>query len=365
MDNNNINLIFEYAKNNEKIFEIHNKYYENEKILMDNKDIGTCFCSILNDKNKVIALKQNFDKTYINKYSNKIELLRIKEIIDLTYNNLIHINKYFIILSNKFNKLSKESQMTNIFNDFNELNKQRKNLPSLTKELLIKMKLKHYNNYMKETVGLLDNIINIITSFESYSISRLSFKDIKIPYCYMTSILDENKSYKYTYTIYTLDDLLAVSFYILSNNKYYLKQCIYPNCNKFFVTKRKQTRYCENPCPSDYSKTCRSIRKKVNHDLDMEYWEMELDALDKDVNSSREFFNYYIRKSNNQREIKMLQRNKNIFTSTLKDLKQFIKGCTNDNKKKEYIKIYKDFVKEVRSNQKLSQPIFKVKKPKF
>lgn len=359
MDNNNINLIFEYAKDHEKIFKIHNKYSKNEKIIMDNKDIGTCFCSILNDKNKVIALKQEFGKTYINKYSNEIELIGIKEIIDLTCNKLININKYFVILSNKFNKLSKESQKTNIF--FNELDKE---YCHLTKKSLIKKRLEYYNDYMKCIINLLDNIINTITSFESYSINRLSFKDIKVPSCYMTSIPNENKSYKYTYTIYTLDDLLTVSFYILSNNKYYLKQCKYPNCNKFFVTKRKQTRYCENPCPADSSKTCRNIRKKVNHDLDMESWEMELDALYKDVNCSREFFNYYIKKSNNQREIKMLQRNKDIFTTALKDLKQFIKGCTNDNKRNKYIKIYKDFVIEVRNNQKHSPPIFKVKKPK-
>lgn len=343
MDNNNINLIFEYAKDYEKIFKIHNKYSKNEKIIMDNKDIGTCFCSILNDKNKVIALKQEFDKTYINKYSNKIELIVIKEIIDLTYSKLININKYFVILSNKFNKLSKESQMTH----------------KLDKLEII------YNNYMKDTVKILDYIINTITSFESYSINRLSFKDIKVPSCYMTSIPNENKSYKYTYTIYTLDDLLAVSFYILSNNKYYLKQCKYPNCNKFFVTKRKQTRYCENPCPADPSKTCRNIRKKLYQDSNSESWEMELDDLYNDVNCSREFFNYYIKKSNNQREIKMLQRNKDIFTTTLKDLKQFIKGCTNDNKRNKYIKIYKDFVIEIRNNQKHSPPIFKVKKHKY
>lgn len=360
MENNNINFIFEYVKDCEKIFEIHNKYYKNKEIIMDNKDIGTCFCSILNDKNKVIHLKQEFDKTYINEYSNKIELIGIKEIIDLTCSKLININKYFVILSNKFNKLSKESQKTNIF--FNELDKE---YCHLTKKSLIKKRLKYYNDYMKDTVKILDNIIDTITLFEDISSNHLSFKDIKIPSCYMTTISNEDKSYKYTYTIYTLDDLLSVSFYILSNNKYYLKQCKYPNCNKFFVTKRKQTRYCENPCPADPSKTCRNIRKKLYQDSNMESWEMELDALYKDVNSSREFFNYYIRKSNNQREIKMLQRNKDIFTTALKDLKQFIKGCTNDNKRNKYIKIYTDFVIEVRNNQKLPNPIFKVKKPKY
>ncbi len=298
----------------------------------------------------------------MNNYTNKIELLDIKEIIDLTYNKLVSINSYFTILYNKFSKIRNESQKTNIFNDFNELSKKYFHF---TKESLIKQRLKYYNGYMKDTIKILDYIINIITSFEDISSNRLSFKDINIPSCYMTSISDDNKSYKYTYTIYTLDDLLAISFYILSNNKYYLKQCKYPNCNKFFVAKTKQSRFCTNPCPAAPSKTCRNIRKKVNHDLDMESWEMELDALYKDVNSSREFFNYYIRKSNNQREIKMLQRNKDIFTTALKDLKQFIKGCTNDNKRKIYIKIYKNFVNEIRNNQKLPKPILKVKKPKY
>ncbi len=58
---NSINFIFVYANDYEKIFEINNnKYSKNEKLLIDNKDIGTCFCSILNDKNKVIALNQLF-----------------------------------------------------------------------------------------------------------------------------------------------------------------------------------------------------------------------------------------------------------------------------------------------------------------
>lgn len=362
MDNNNINLIFEYAEDCEKIFKINNKYSKNEKILMDNKDIGTCFCSILNDKNKVIALKQEFDKTYINKYSNEIDMMEIKEIIDLTYSKLININKYFVIVFNKFNKLSKESQKTDVFNHFKELDKKHH---QSTKESLIKKRLNHYNYYMKYVINLLDKIIDTIAAFEDISSNRLSFENIKIPSCYMTSLTNENKSYKYTYIIYTLEELLASSFYILANDKYYLKQCKYPNCNKFFVTKRKQTRYCENPCPADTSKTCRNIRKKVNYNFDMESWEMELDALYKDVNCSREFFSYYINKSNNQREIKMLQRNKDIFTTALKDLKQFIKGCTDDNKRNKYIKIYKNFVIEVRNNQRHSPPIFKVKKPKY
>jgi hypothetical protein len=343
MDIRRINFDFIYANNSEKIFENYGKYSKNEKILIGNDDIGSCFCSILNDKNRVISLKQKFDKTYMNKYPNEIQLLDIKEIIDLTYNKLVDINKYFVILYNKFNKISNESQMT-------------KRLDKLERI---------YNCYMNDVAKILDNIINTITSFENISANRLSFKDITIPSCSMALISNEHKLYQYTYTIYTLDDLLSVSFYILSNNQYHLKQCIYPNCNKFFVTKLGQTRYCNNPCPADPSNTCRSIRKKVNHNLKMKYWEVELDALYNDVNSSREFFNYYIRKSNNQKEIKMLELNKENFTTTLKILKQYISGCTDDNKRNEYLKIYKDFVTEVRNNQKLPKPIFKVKKPKL
>lgn len=362
MDIKRINFDFIYANNSEKILKNYDKYSKGEKMLIGDNDIGTCFCSILNDKSKVIALKQKFNNLYINKYTPKINLLGIKEIIDSTYNKLVDINKYFVILYNKFYKLSKESQMTNIFNNFNELDKKYYHF---TKEALIKARLKHYNDYMKSAINILDNIIDTITSFEDISSSCLSFGNIKIPSCYMTSISDDHKLYQYTYTIYTLDDLLSISFYILSNNQYHLKQCIYPNCNKFFVTKLGQTRYCNNACPADPSNTCRSIRKKLNQNSKMEYWEVELDALYKDVNSSKEFFNYYIRKSNNQREIKMLKSNKENFTITLKTLKQYICSCTDDNKRNKYLKIYKDFVLEVRSNQKLPVPIFKVKKPKY
>lgn len=343
MRNISTKIIYVYANGIEKTFEIHSKYSNNEKIPIDNKDVGTCFCSLLNSKDKVIALKNEFIKTYISKYSSKVELINIKEIIDSTYNKLVDINKYFIILSNKFNKLSKESQMTT----------------RLDKLEII------YNNYMQDIVKLLDSIISTITSFENISSNRLSFNEIKIPYCYMTSISEDNKSYKYTYTLYTLDDLLAVSFYILSNDKYYLKQCKYPNCNKFFVTKTKQSRFCTNPCPADPSKTCKTIRKKANYNLKVSYWEDELVALDKQVNSIRQFFNYYIKKSNNQREIKMLQTNKENFTDTIQTLKKYIKGCTDNDRINIYLKICKDFVIEVKSNQKLPKPIFKVKKPKY
>ena len=357
--NNSVLYHFIYAGNLERILKIYN----NKEEVIDNKSIiGTCFCSIVNDKDKIIALKQEFNKTYMNKYTDKIKLLDIKEIIDLTYNKLVSVNSYFTILYNKFNKISNESQKTNIFKDFNELDKQYYHF---TKESLIKQRLKYYNDYIKNIENILDTIINTITSFEDIYSNHLALKKIKVPSCSMTLISDDStKKYRYVYSIYTLNDLLSISFYILCSHPYILKRCRY--CGKFFIARDNRNKDCENPCPDYPSLTCRQAKRrgKVGDSFYQPDWRVKLNELEPDRKNSIQFFTDNISRTKNARKIEMLKRNKEIFTSTTKDLHFYIRKSKKEDKYK-YLKIYEKFINDVRENQKHSPPIFKVKKPKY
>ncbi len=330
-----ISYRFLYAKNSEKILKVYKK---KEETVSDINIIGTCFCSILNSKSKVILLKQEFTETYINKYTNKVKLLDIKKIIDLIYNKLVNINKYFIILYNKFNKLGIESQMT-------------KRLDKIEK---------HYNFYMKNIEIILDSIINSITTFEDRSINNLSFKNIRIPSCSMISILDGSKEYKYTYNVCTLNDLLSVSFYILCNHKYIIKQCQY--CEKFFIALDNRYVYCSNSCPDYPSLTCKQVtsRRKIGNSD----WQIKIENLERDRKNSVQFFTDNISRTNITRKKEMIKRNKQVFIKVAKDLNLLIRKSKKDDKYK-YLEIYEKFIKDVRKNQKNSPPIFKVPKPKY
>lgn len=337
--NNRVSYNFIYAGNFERILKICNK---KEEIVSDKCIIGTCFCSIINDKDKVIALKQEFNEKYINKYTNKINLLGIKEIIDLIYTKLVNINKYFVILYNIFNKLSRESQMTN------RLDKLEK----------------HYNYYMKDIIILLDNIINTITSFEDMTYKCLSFKNIKIPFCSMTLISSDSRKYKYLYKINTLNDLLSVSFYTLCIHKHLLKHCQY--CGKLFIPLNNRTKFCNNSCPTYPSLTCYQARtkRKIGDSLHEEDWQKKLNELERDRKNSIQFFSDNIAKTQNTRKREMLERNKKIFAEAATDLHLLISRSKNDDKYK-YLKIYENLINNVRKNQKDTPPKFKVIQPKY
>ncbi len=357
--NNSVSYRFIYAGNFEKFFKIYNN---KEEIIEDKSIIGTCFCSILNDKNKIISLKQEFNKTYTNKYTDKINLLDIKEIINSTYNNLINLNKHFIILFNKFNKLSMESQKTNIFKDLNELDEQ---YYQFTKESLVKARLNYYNSYINNVENILDNIINTITSFENIYSKHLALKKITIPSCSMTLISDDSaKKYKYIYNIYTLNDLLSISFYILCNHSYILKTCRY--CGKFFIARDNRNKDCENSCPDYPSLTCRQAKRigKVGDSFIQPDWRVKLNELEPDRKNSIQFFTDKILKTKESRKLEMLKRNKNNLTHTTKKLHFLIRKSEKEDKYK-YLKIYEKFIHDVRNNQKHSPPIFKVKVPKY
>ena len=263
--------------------------------------------------------------------------------------NIIQIVTFFILLSTyskikrermnpKFNKISNESQKTNIFKDFNELNKQYYHF---TKESLIKHRLKYYNDYIKNIENILDNIINTITSFEDIYSNHLALKKIKIPSCSMTLISDDSKKkYRYIYSIYTLNDLLSISFYILCSHPYILKQCRY--CGKFFIARDNRNKDCENPCPDYPSLTCRQAKRrgKVGDSFRQPDWRVKLNELEPDRKNSIQFFTDNISRTKNARKIEMLKRNKEIFTSTTKDLHFYIRKSKKEDKYKYFFLNY-------------------------
>ena len=257
----------------------------NNNIISDYTSLGYAFCSLLNCVEEIEQFKLKVENN-ISKYikdksaNNAIDNLR------LIFSELIKINKYLAITENSFTECS-------------ELISKRLALKTNREPSKI---VQIYKTYISST---LNEIIKSISNGKD--LITYNRDTIYLPPVY-TSFKVRNKKPQpalYEYTLSNIDELIKVSYYHLMLNKYHVKQCIYPNCNKYFFTSTGQSRYCENPCPADSTQTCRSIRKNYEGDSVQEPWEYELSNLEKQLTRvrTRYYDNRQRSKNINQKEL--------------------------------------------------------------
>lgn len=303
-------------------------------------DLGYAFCSLLNSEQEIEKFKlkiENNISTYIKNESTS----NVFDYIKLIFSEFIRINKYLIITENSFIKC----------------------IGQIMDELSIfprtKTIIEIYKECLSQTLGSI--IKSIYTSKE---LINHNVNEIHLPSVYF-SFKVKTKPAIYEYTLSNIEELLNVSYYQLMLNKYHIKKCIYPNCNKLFVHHRGQTKYCENPCPDNPNKTCRSITRNLNRRGRVSQIEIELDDnLEPQLKRIKQKYRDYSKRQTQKQKKEMILSNLNVLKTVSSELKRKIKGNSTDIQDY-YLKIYKNFLNELETNLKSSPKIFKIKKPKY
>lgn len=336
-------IMFEYDKNKEKIFLITSK---NEvKILQikvwENKiedDLGTCFCSILNSKDKVIEAKKTFNTNYSNMKININSIFsNVAIIVDTVLKSLLNINPYFIILYDS------------LFECTIGIIKETKNINELSD--IIKSNINRTFDDILEAIHVFDRF------YEGNDIVDTIYLPPAIIHANNGNV--NNKIEKITYEVHSLDDLLAVSFYLININNYHIKRCGFLKCNKYFSTKMGQTKFCNNPSPFNNSVSCRNAKKTIEINFDESPWQKELNMIKPDVDRSIKFLFDHMKLSTNKREKQMLEKNYERLKETAREFNKIIKSCPDEYKMK-YLKQYKEYIQEIRTNQ-LNHSSYRVK----
>lgn len=306
-------------------------------------DLGCAFCSLLNSKDKIEQFKHKLEKNISNYIKNE-NSNNVFNDIKLIFTEFIKINNYLVLTENSFIEC-----ISSIMDELSIV-------PRTTTIIEI------YKNCLSHT---LDNIIKCIYNGEYLINHRVN--EILLPSVYFSfKIRDKNiLSNSYEYTVSSIDELIKISYYQLMLNKYHIKHCIYPNCNKVFTAPVGQAKYCENPCPDNPNHTCRSIPKNFNRKEDVQSpIEKEVDNLNEKLKRLREQYRYYAKIKKQKQKKEMIINNAEILKNVSTDLRRKIKGHSSECQAK-YLKVYKDFLNEIESNLKSSPKEFKIKKPKY
>lgn len=211
------------------------------------------------------------------------------------------------------------------------LNHVVKNNNNYDNEKLLINKTKQYlNNNTSIPISMQYDVFKIacqygyfkqISPIEYYDINNSTFKvsnvnDIKTinEYCQKNKIKKIAK-----YEINNFEDFIVASLSELFKNHRVIMKC--ENCGKYFLPLRNDAKYCSNPSPQDYTKTCKKIMPELNYndslikDKNKLLHRKILKNLNKNVH--REEFDYYKKKTNKYKDefkLKKDQLNNNEIT---------------------------------------------------
>lgn len=350
---NPISFTFKCSENFESfnipfILKDKNSYIFETLSSIKKQPLGTAFCSLLNSENDILSFKDNFKKNW-KEYFISDTPTDVYKGINLIFQEFVSINKYFVFTQNNFTHCNKVIESINT----------RKTSDSQHYKYSGSLKTIAIFQIQFSLTSIYRDIIGIAETINSKDNNK-----INPPPVFLKSNTRGNE-YPYRYNINNIKDLITSSYYQLLKNKYHIKQCEYPNCNKYFVTKLGQTRYCNNPCPADPTQTCNQIPKKISSDKDFEKWENDLSLLDKLLNKINTRYLDKLKNEKNKQKQETIINNKIILLNISKDLRKYIKGVNDDNKRNNYIKIYQDFLNDIENNLNLNPPIFKIKKIKY
>lgn len=304
-------------------------------------DLGYALCSLLNSEKDIEKFKLKMEKNISNYIKNESPINEF-DYIKLIFSKFIRINKYLVITENYF--IECINQIMNELSIFPR-----------TKTII-----EIYKECLSQTLGSI--IKSIYTGKE---LIKYNVNEIHLPSVYFSFKIRDKKpqSAIYEYTLSNIDELIKVSYYQLMLNKYRIKNCKYPNCNKFFIPSAKQV-WCDNPCPDNPNCTCNELQKTLNRKGEVSELEREIDDLNIKLKRFREQYRYYASIETRKRDKEMIINNAENLKNISKDLKRKIIGNSNDTQVN-YLKVYKNFLDEIESNLKASPKIFKIKKPNY
>lgn len=304
-------------------------------------DLGYALCSLLNSEKDIKKFKLKIEKN-ISTYIKNESTNNVFDYIKLIFSEFIRINKYLVITENCF--IECIDQIMNKLSIFPR-----------TKTII-----EIYKECLSQTLDII--IKSIYTGKE---LIKYNVNEIHLPSVYFSFKIRDKKTQSviYEYTLSNIDELIKVSYYQLMLNKYRIKNCKNPDCNKFFIPSSKQV-WCNNPSPDNPNCTCQELQKTLNRKGEVSELEREIDDLNVKLKQFREQYRYYANNATQKRKKEMIINNAEILKNISKDLKRKIIGNSNDTQAN-YLKIYKNFLNEIETNLKSSPKIFKIKKPKY
>lgn len=325
----------------------HRSYNNSIPQSIDTVDLGKMLCDILNSEE---TLKDIRNKSIINLKKSKIDTkeqawLKLKDI----YYNVKH-SIPCLEITHKY--------ITDTLSS-------------------VKFEPKQY--CINSTNKYFDKVINTIKWAKNYTFNNNYNSTFELPAMTIMDISTDTPTLTRTmrsYNIHSLDELLRTMLYEIQNSKYHLKQCKYENCNKYFIAKYGQERYCTNPCPDNPNKTCRDVRYylKINDDnpekieKGPEWFEIINEKIIPKKKKITSMYIYYINHPKGKKynyNSKDIQKEKNIFLNECKNLKRIIKANADKENWKYYYDIYKKFLNDVSQNLKSSPKIFKIERPEY
>lgn len=283
---------------------------------------GTCYCSLLNNVYKLENFFTKFKKDYSNRKD--VDKKFIKNIVQ----NLKIINPYFEVLGIELTKTKNIDEINHIL------------------EYTIMILKKSDNFYYDLKMGN-----------QSFGLPAMSVQS------------NNGNEYFKSYSIKNIRELMQLCSYILFHNKFHLKKCNY--CGRYFVTRRNQTRFCNNPSPVNPRKTCREIPKRIYNDNYDDENTISESPIFKAIYELEPLYikiktNFYdsCKRENNKKQKEYIKLNRKEFMRIAKTFKKKIKGNSPINRDT-LIKNYSEFLGNIYNNLKAKPKIFKVEEPKI
>ena len=110
---------------------------------------------------------------------------------------------------------------------------------------------------------------------------------------YKTKFYSTINSSLQIFEIKNTENFINACLFDIISNKIPIRKC--KNCSKYFISKRRDTMYCNNPSPQNHQKTCSVVRNHLNS--------TQLELNEKIRKKYEKFFNLCISKSKKQPEL--------------------------------------------------------------
>ncbi len=350
----------DYAQKSNKSVQEFFKYLKNPP---DNsKPIGTAFCEILNNYNKIRKILWTFytecnNECMSGKNDNEIICIIFKKLNQLS-DTLKKTSPYLTII---------DIAISNYWSQILNIKQILTTVPNINLEEVKKEILNEYSNYKKEVELLIERFtfetIMWISNFSDLINNNISKKNhmfylpektttIHLSNCSIKYItkketkdidiqhkkLETKKNVEeYSYQINNLNELLNVSFYQILHNGFHIRKCVV--CKKLFVDKTNSYA-CSNPSVINPKKTCRELSKQeYNEDLGvLEYSHRKISQYFRDNKNNKKI-------SNSKKDV--IERNFELYKETVKNMKKNIKNFSNSEEYVKYLGYYAEYLKKV------------------
>lgn len=230
--------------------------------------IGTLFFEILNNRNKINDVIDNYIKELCNMSAFNFDDIIIKK--ENHFSNLAYLGENFQCLIEQlftdlilnFDSTIKSINTSSLY--FNKLLKKEDTNKKILKEKInenrVELEKHTIYDFITDNMNIKSSINNILDSIDDFLVQENKNYSLNIPRMKIYKKSDKEVIY---FELKDFYDLINAYIYYFHEKNIYLRKC--KNCGKYFIKNGKQ-KYCDNIYKNGY--TCRNIpddmRKKCD-----------------------------------------------------------------------------------------------------